>query len=127
MMFPQKTYTLTELADKVVNWFNNLTSNQVTAIGIILSLVITANTPKSYSNNYVVPKPITRKNFSDSTKELARQRQGQVCDICKRFTDIWEYHHKDGNRSNNSPSNCEGLCPYCHAKITRNKNSKFLY
>jgi len=32
---------------------------------------------------------------------------------------IWDFDHKDGNRYNNSPSNCQALCPTCHAKKTR--------
>jgi len=31
-------------------------------------------------------------------------------------TGIWDYDHKNGNRSNNKISNCQALCPNCHAK-----------
>jgi 5-methylcytosine-specific restriction endonuclease McrA len=32
---------------------------------------------------------------------------------------VWDYDHIDGNRSNNKISNCQALCPNCHAKKTR--------
>jgi len=32
---------------------------------------------------------------------------------------VWDYDHIDGNRSNNSPDNCQVLCPNCHAKKSR--------
>ena len=31
----------------------------------------------------------------------------------------WDYDHKNGDRSNNKLSNCQALCPNCHAKKTR--------
>jgi hypothetical protein len=31
---------------------------------------------------------------------------------------VWDYDHKDGNRSNNHARNCQALCPNCHAKKT---------
>lgn len=39
--------------------------------------------------------------------------------LCDFPADIWDFDHKDGNRSNNSPGNCQALCPNCHAKKTR--------
>jgi 5-methylcytosine-specific restriction endonuclease McrA len=48
------------------------------------------------------------------------------------YMGLWDYDHIDGNRSNNDPSNCQALCPNCHAKKTRgllkqeNKSSSFL-
>lgn len=38
--------------------------------------------------------------------------------ICKRNTGVWDYDHKNGDRSNNKKSNCQALCPNCHAKKT---------
>ena len=32
---------------------------------------------------------------------------------------IWDFDHIDGDSSNNSLSNCQALCPNCHAKKTR--------
>jgi len=66
-----------------------------------------------------------RRDFSESTKESAKFWQGYVCNRCKQPTEIWEFHHIDGDRSNNRPSNCEALCPNCHAKKTRTNKSNF--
>ena len=65
-----------------------------------------------------------RRDFSKSTMESTKFLQGYVCNRCKQPTDLWEFHHKDWNRSNNRPSNCEALCPNCHAKKTRKKKKK---
>jgi len=73
-----------------------------------------------YSNQYFVkPLPKKRKDFTKSTKEFTKIRQGYVCNWCKQPTELWDFHHIDKDRSNNWPSNCEGLCPLCHAKKTR--------
>jgi 5-methylcytosine-specific restriction endonuclease McrA len=45
--------------------------------------------------------------------------QNYKCAICKRGAGVWDYDHIDGNRSNNDISNCQALCPNCHAKKTR--------
>lgn len=120
-MFEQKTYTLTDIANKAISWFNNLTPNQQVGLTLLAVLILAENTPQNVSYNYYSnPKPLPRKNFSDLTKRLAKFGQFQVCNRCKRPTDLWEYHHRDGNRSNNRLENCEALCSYCHAKITRN-------
>ena len=121
-MYPQKTYTLTDIVNKAVNWFNNLTPNQLVLLTVFGALVLSEYAPRNNSYYYFSrPKPLPRKDFSESTKKFTRIKQGNVCNRCKKSTDIWDYHHMDGNRSNNRQSNCEGLCPYCHAKITRNR------
>jgi len=65
------------------------------------------------------PKP--RKNFSEAFKKLVRKSQNHKCIKCKEKLEegAIEYHHIDGNRSNNSLSNCEALCSNCHSKKTR--------
>lgn len=74
--------------------------------------------PVQYSF-FVKPQPKKRNDFSKSTKYDTKIRQLYACNDCKNPTYYWEFHHIDGDRSNNSPSNCEGLCPLCHAKKTR--------
>lgn len=59
-----------------------------------------------------------RKGWTEIQKEQVRIRQDGKCNVCKRPPPHWEYHHKDGNRSNNSLDNCEGLCPNCHSVKT---------
>lgn len=70
---------------------------------------------------FVKLQPKKRKDFSESTKEKTKIRQGFLCNMCRKAPELWEFHHRNGDRSNNYPSNCEGLCPLCHAKKTRKK------
>jgi len=67
--------------------------------------------------------PVTRKDFTETTKKFTKMDQGFVCKDCKKPPKFWEFHHIDGNRSNNKPSNCEGLCRDCHAEKTWKKNT----
>jgi HNH endonuclease len=51
--------------------------------------------------------------------------------MCKESSGVWDFDHIDGNGSNNAPSNCQALCPNCHAKKThgllkQEKKSSFL-
>ena len=59
-----------------------------------------------------------RRGWTEDQKESVRNRQGGVCNKCGKHPPRWEYHHRDGNRSNNSLNNCEGLCPNCHSVKT---------
>lgn len=59
-----------------------------------------------------------RRGWTENEKELVRIRQNGLCMMCNKPPPRWEYHHKDGNRSNNVLSNCEGLCPNCHSVKT---------
>ena len=74
-----------------------------------------------------------RQYFPTYIKEDTIRKQHYKCAICKRGINIWDFDHKDGNRSNNDPSNCQALCPNCHAKKTRGllkqwkKSSNILY
>jgi HNH endonuclease len=72
---------------------------------------------KEFSKRY--GKHRERRYFPASVKEDTIRKQHHKCAICKRSTSIWDFDHKDGNRSNNLPSNCQALCPTCHAKKTR--------
>lgn len=60
----------------------------------------------------------TRRGWTEEEKEQVRYRQDGRCRKCGKPPPRWEYHHRDGNRSNNSLSNCEGLCPNCHSVET---------
>lgn len=62
-----------------------------------------------------------RLHFSEATKQLTLIAQGFRCKMCGRFLHVVDYHHIDGNTANNHISNCEGLCPNCHARKTRKK------
>jgi hypothetical protein len=60
-----------------------------------------------------------RRYFSIEVKRQVLKDQNYKCVKCKRNTGVWDYDHKNGDRSNNKKSNCQALCPNCHAKKTR--------
>jgi hypothetical protein len=60
-----------------------------------------------------------RQHFSDSIKESTLRKQDHKCAHCKRILNVVDWDHKNGNRSNNNESNCQALCPNCHAIKTR--------
>jgi preprotein translocase subunit SecG len=60
-----------------------------------------------------------RQHFSDSVKQNLLRKQDHKCAYCKRILNVVDWDHKNGNRSNNTESNCQALCPNCHAIKTR--------
>jgi len=61
---------------------------------------------------------VQRRGWTENEKEQVRIRQNGLCNKCRKPPPAWQYHHIDGNRSNNDLNNCEGLCPNCHAVKT---------
>ncbi|MGC2382035.1 MAG: HNH endonuclease signature motif containing protein [Nitrososphaeraceae archaeon] len=86
----------------------------IVAILVIISCVVLA-----------IRKLITRgkhrerQHFSDSVKESVLKKQNHKCARCKHILNVVDWDHKNGDRSNNSESNCQALCPNCHAIKTR--------
>ena len=62
-----------------------------------------------------------RKGFSQGTRERILRKQDYRCVYCRKVLKVIDYHHKNGNRSDNRENNCQALCPNCHAIKTRNK------
>lgn len=62
-----------------------------------------------------------RKGFSQGTRERILRKQNHRCAYCRKVLKVIDYHHKNGNRSDNRENNCQALCPNCHAIKTRNK------
>ena len=60
-----------------------------------------------------------RRTFSTQTKKLILRNQNFKCVKCRVNAGIWDFDHKDGNRANNKASNCQALCPTCHARKSR--------
>jgi hypothetical protein len=60
-----------------------------------------------------------RKDFSDDVKEKRLEKQHHRCADCNRVLNVVDWHHKNGDRSDNKESNCVALCPNCHAVRTR--------
>jgi len=119
-MNSQKNYSLTDILDKTLNWYFD--QHIVVQAGILLlaAKIIRDHSPPVYYTPK--PIPIPRKDFAESTKKFTLLMQGNVCNSCKKPSKLWDFHHKNGNSSDNSKRNCEALCPYCHAEKTRNRN-----
>jgi hypothetical protein len=68
---------------------------------------------------------LTRNDFSESTKLSILRIQDHKCANCSNLLNVINYDHIDGNRSNNDKSNCQALCPNCHAIKTYTAQSKY--
>src|SRR5206468_5152882 len=64
-----------------------------------------------------------RNNFPISIQKETLKKQNGRCAMCRRKLTKYttEFHHRDGNRSNNKASNCEAVCSNCHSIKTRTK------
>lgn len=72
----------------------------------------------------VIGGPLALASYGDYTgtraghryRELAFKVHPNLCNRCgyNRYKDVLVVHHKDRNRSNNTPDNLEILCPNCH-------------
>jgi len=80
----------------------------------ILPLILTA-----LAKSIEKKKKGKRKNFTKKTRDLKLKQENHRCESCWKYTEYPEFHHKDGDPSNNHISNCKLLCPNCHAKKTR--------
>lgn len=81
------------------------------------------NVAKIYEPKKVKPR---RKNFRKQAQKAILLIQNYECARCLIYLKYPEFHHKDGDPSNNHISNCEALCPNCHAEITRTPIQHFL-
>lgn len=64
-------------------------------------------------------KPGKRKQFSKLTKKSILEAQRNRCKICGKKSKVWDFDHANGDKTNNDISNCQALCPNCHAEKTR--------
>ena len=70
----------------------------------------------NYSSDY---SSTPRKTFETGMKNWVRQRQGNKCYICKiNLSEIVEFDHINGDKSDNSFGNCQALCASCHSEKT---------
>jgi len=74
---------------------------------------------KSTSKSKIKP----RNDFSDDAKIQALRKQDHRCAICGRILGVVDWDHEDGDRSNDDHSNCRAICPYCHAIVSRRRQS----
>lgn len=63
-----------------------------------------------------------RRDFPEPVKEKVLERQHHRCADCHHVLSTTDWHHRNGNRSDNRESNCVALCPNCHADRTRRHN-----
>jgi len=119
-MSPQKNYSLNEIINKILTWYSNLDVFQQAVVAVIVLKILADLSPKTYYTPK--PKPIPRKDFTESTKKIVLLRQGFRCNSCRGPIDVRDFHHINGNSFDNRSSNCQALCPNCHAKMTRRKN-----
>ncbi len=62
-----------------------------------------------------------RKLFTKKTRRWVLLLQANQCRNCKRYLNVYEFDHIDGEKSNNYIGNCQALCPNCHAEKTRKR------
>jgi len=86
--------------------------------GILFLIIIIIAAAAKRKSGSETSEPRTRRSWTEIEKEKVRIRQNGKCQKCHRPPPRWEYHHKDGDRSNNDLSNCQGLCPNCHSVKT---------
>jgi len=81
---------------------------------IVIIIAATARKLKHRKGRYK-----DRQRFSDSIKEKVLDKQRHRCADCNRVLNVVDWHHWNGDRSDNKESNCVALCPNCHAIKTR--------
>jgi len=60
-----------------------------------------------------------RKGFTQLIRSNILKKQDNKCDHCRKILTVVDFHHKNGDRSDNRQRNCQALCPNCHAIETR--------
>ena len=65
-----------------------------------------------------------RRGFPDYIKEEILRKQDHRCAHCNKILNVVDWDHIDSNRSNNKESNCQALCPNCHAIKTRSRREE---
>lgn len=66
-----------------------------------------------------------RKSFSQLTRRRILEKQNQRCAQCRKILIVVDFDHKNGNRADSRESNCQALCPNCHAIKTRQSPLKY--
>ncbi len=95
---------------------NTISDQYSTIVFVVLFLLIVGIIAFKLHNR---GKPKERKDFPQYVKENVIRKQYNKCAHCKKFLNVRDFDHKNGNRSDNRESNCQALCPNCHAIKTR--------
>ena len=90
----------------------------IVGIGLIF-IIILAIIAGRYRKKFLA-QSLASIGWTEAEKEKVRTRQDGKCAKCQKPPPArWEYFHLDGDRTNNSLENCEGLCPNCYSVKTR--------
>ena len=100
---------------KILDWLIRPSSIVILFSIMVTGLVLNSLKKLKRSTNKV------RKGFSQGTRERILRKQNHRCVYCRKVLRVIDYHHKNGNRSDDRENNCQALCPNCHAIKTRNK------
>lgn len=111
-----------ELKDSIVVSFSKIFDLlvQPSSIVLLFSIMVTGivlNSLKKLKKS----TSLARKGFSQGTRERILRKQNHKCVYCRKVLTVIDYHHKNGDRSDNREKNCQALCPNCHALKTRNR------
>jgi ribosomal protein S27AE len=86
----------------------------IVGIGLIF-IIILAIIAGRYRKKFL-SQSLASIGWTEAEKEKVRTRQDGKCAKCQKPPPArWEYYHIDGDRTNNSLDNCEGLCPNCYS------------
>ncbi len=108
--FAQESQTETIEEDSPVKY--------VVGIGLIF-IIILAIIAGRYRKKFIA-QSMANIGWTESEKEQVRTRQDGKCAKCQNPPPAkWEYYHMDGNLTNKSLENCEGLCPNCYSIKTQ--------
>lgn len=117
VLIEQITDTTQESISKVINLL--LTpSSFVSFFVMILTGVLARLISKRNS------KLKQRKNFSQAVRRRILEKQNHRCAQCRKILLVIDFDHKNGNRADRRESNCQALCPNCHAVKTRQSTLK---
>ncbi|OLC92667.1 MAG: hypothetical protein AUI92_04695 [Thaumarchaeota archaeon 13_1_40CM_3_38_6] len=108
------------------NTGQSYSGNNGTIIGIVVFIIIIAiiaGVAKSRGKSTTLESgTLARRHFSQDVRDMTLQQQEGKCAMCGRHASSYQFDHIDGDHSNNSPSNCQALCPNCHDRKSRGLN-----
>ena len=106
-----------------VSAFRSISETPYAAFGIttLFLIVLVAIAIRIKRGN---KKSRERRGFSHSVHQAVLRKQDHKCAHCERLLNVVDYDHKNGDRSDNRESNCQALCPNCHAVKTRGEKNK---
>jgi hypothetical protein len=110
-------------ADKTIPGISDFIDDPLTALGVSKKAKKTLNLLAGLYLAHEKEKKIksgARMQFSKRIKLAVLKAQKNKCKKCKCKLEEVDFDHIDGNRANNSISNCQALCLDCHRKKNRN-------